>query len=647
MPIISLKESKVLTAGIRRNYRAGRNEVGLLELLNSHVNPSGLFPYEAVEDRTLITAGSGVPAVMLFRGPKYIIGFGNDNKFYKLNDGTGSWSIANTYTNAVDPDDVSGTINVASGGNIWHVALFENGWIAANGSMCIFTENNITYYIDDVSYPLSVCEFRGRLFYGGIGRYWTRWNTAGFSASLYGGSLGNFTDSWVGWCSISGRDALQHVWPERGISIAADTVSDEVLDNGDFSDGNTDWTVDTGWVYTTGPNRMVATSASTDLEYAIDASGWTGNYYRVEVDVSVTSGSVGVVMTLGGPGPTEEYIGSISFDTSGNHVFYYRISSPTAVSAITFTGSSFTGTLHSVSVKESFMFNDFSEWRETQKSLQSGFSRSKEQGDVLCVKPLRDHVIVYGENFITAYSPVEIPSPTFGRSYLKNFGIAGRGAVGGGADEHLFMDVSGKLWTLNNQLQFTEVGYQEWFEDEVQNDGSTALVINWDENEELYWITMETSEYSGGRTWLLTREGLSEIGSQIVHSVCGVKYSSTFGECAGWVESGGEAGFELMTDDMDFGSPDMKLFERISIEGDGVDTMTVSLWTKSSQNGNYVYHEGQTPNRDGDVYPCISGRIARVLVSASNAQNVRLYDLKVEFSTQFKHNSVTKSLRRA
>lgn len=644
MPTQSLKA--ILTAGLRQTYRAGRNEPGLLAATNVAITPNGLYPYELVVTHTDISGGSGdVPAVVLFRGPTYIVAFGSDDKVYTLTDGASAWTETDISASLLDPSNVSSTIALDCDSNQWHFAAFQQGWIATNGVQCIFSITGEGVYCDTVTYPLSVCSFRGRLFYGGLARHWLRYNSQSYSSALVGQTLDAMSDSWVGWCKISGEDILQHVWPERSISLGGGRVEDDILANGDFSSGNTGWTVDTGWTYTTGPNRMVGSSASTDLFYAITATAYTKTMYRIEVDLERTSGSVGVDVTIGGPGPTTELRGLTTLATSGNHVFYYYIDTPTAISGITFTGASFTGTLYSVSLKPVQHFDKFSTWEEQMRSLQSGFSPACEQGDVLYVKPLRDHVVAYGENFITAYSPVEVPIPTFGKMDLASYGIACRGAVAGGLDKHAFIDVRGKLRVLNNQLQMQVYDYEEWFYPAIEA-GTAEIAMSYDENEDRFYITMKDATTDVVCMYLFTNSGLSKIETQIVHCLAGTRHTASSGEISGCIEDGGGDNFHLLTDWIDFGTSELKELHSLQIVGEDYTSMKARVWFLPTQNTSIVAGESYTPDNRGEIFPEQTGVAFQLELLSTDYTNVRVYDIIANFTVGGRVNAKSLVARR-
>ena len=79
---------------------------------------------------------------------------------------------------------------------------------------------------------------------------------------------------------------------------------------------------------------------------------------------------------------------------------------------------------------------------------------------VQVMKPLGDYVVCYGADGIGAIIP---RGADLGYRAIANFGILGRGAVGGDADGHIFVAQDGELWGLSPNLELQRFGYKEWF----------------------------------------------------------------------------------------------------------------------------------------------------------------------------------------
>lgn len=99
----------------------------------------------------------------------------------------------------------------------------------------------------------------------------------------------------------------------------------------------------------------------------------------------------------------------------------------------------------------------------------SGYMPMKWQGNVLRMATMDDKVIVYGDNGITALAlaSVELAASTYGQRDVYPSGIRGQGAMttNGKEDEgtiHYFVDQTGWLCTLSNDLKVVRLGYEEF-----------------------------------------------------------------------------------------------------------------------------------------------------------------------------------------
>jgi len=624
--------------------------------MNCAVGPTGIYPYEDVTSHVVATGGgSGFPEMMLFRGPNYIIGFGIDDKVYTLADGSATWVATEITSTLVDPDDISETLTLDCDTNIWHFAAFQQGWIACNGVQALYSVNDDDgagtqrVYLDTTTYPLSVCSFRGRVFYGGMARHWLRFNANGLSTDMFGQALPAMTDGWVGWCTIQGTDILQHAFPERAISHGVERVQTELATNGDFSSGETGWTRGTGWTYAGGTPAMVGTATSDTLELAYAPSNALNGMYRFEVDLTVTTGYVTFSVTTVVAGDSIEYKGDLTLDASGNHVIYFNMSAPNANLELTLTGSSgpaFTGTVLGFSLKESPHFGEFESWHKQQGLLQSGFAPPADQGNVLCVLPLHEAVVAYGENFITAYSPSSSPTPTFGKVPLASFGICGRGAVGGSLDMHTFVDTSGKVWRLTRQLELQEVGYEEYFQNAVDPGGASPVMVQYDENEQKTYISYSDATYTDGFTYLLTAQGLSAIDGQVVHCLTGTRESTAYADTTGFVKDGTNDSFRLLTDEFDLELPGLKTIKAISVYADEPIAITCRLQYKATQSDEFMYGEAIGLDGRGEVYPEQVGTSFRIELTAGGSTPIRIFGMTVSFEVSGVTSVKSISLRR-
>ena len=139
-----------------------------------------------------------------------------------------------------------------------------------------------------------------------------------------------------------------------------------------------------------------------------------------------------------------------------------------------------------------------------------GFMEMPWQGDVLCLKPLGDYMMVYGDNGIGALYNA---SGIIGYKHVLDFGIPKRSAVGGDLHEHVFVSHDGDLYRISSSLQWQKVGYREyiWQMLGTVNDtnGDNEIVVSLDPSERDYYICDE--DYS----FVLGSRGLSRCNKSV------------------------------------------------------------------------------------------------------------------------------------
>lgn len=144
---------------------------------------------------------------------------------------------------------------------------------------------------------------------------------------------------------------------------------------------------------------------------------------------------------------------------------------------------------------------------DTLTRNEFGFKKMPFQGDVLCIKPLGDHIIVYGEDGIVALTPfIGDGISTMRETQIANFGISDRAHVGGD-QSHIFISSRGILYSLTADLSLNKLGYDHYF------NGLSNVRISFDSNETEFHIS------SGSTNFLLTQRGLSKERYQITSGV--------------------------------------------------------------------------------------------------------------------------------
>jgi hypothetical protein len=161
-------------------------------------------------------------------------------------------------------------------------------------------------------------------------------------------------------------------------------------------------------------------------------------------------------------------------------------------------------------------------------SNQSGWMHLEHFGEPLMGFPLKQHIIIYGENGVSAYT---LAGPLgYGMTTIHPLGIkdAGSVCVNGYADGitlHYFIDVTGDLFVVDASLKVTKIGYKEHFAAEhTTYPGLIMMSYNSRLDEVLinFYGSDKTYVYSGlyGLTWINGDiEQMWEVdGTRYVHS---------------------------------------------------------------------------------------------------------------------------------
>jgi len=185
---------------------------------------------------------------------------------------------------------------------------------------------------------------------------------------------------------------------------------------------------------------------------------------------------------------------------------------------------------------------------------QFGFLPMSWQGTVYDIRPLGDRLMVYGENGIAVMTPVQEPISTFGREDLMGIGVAGRGAVGGDGDMHVFIDAEGDLWQITKDLALSRLGYAEYLADFIGQEISISL----DQQRREFYICGEASN-DDKLSYVLTPSGLGTSRQQITSMVAaeGTLYGV-------WADDSGTV-VTAVSDEVDFRYRDMKTVTTIEV----------------------------------------------------------------------------------
>ena len=259
---------------------------------------------------------------------------------------------------------------------------------------------------------------------------------------------------------------------------------------------------------------------------------------------------------------------------------------------------------------DSFIDSDFDSSDFIMQFLHrndSGFVACPFSGMPLFVKQLGDHLMVYGEDGIAAYTHRSEPVSTLGGinivtpNGVNPFLRIGVEAVGGNENKHLVIDEDGYMWIFLPDQYFIKaekVGYYEKFNSMVSN----QVVISYDSLNDRFYICDGTS------TYLFSAGGLTKV-DQVVTSV-GIIDGVPKG-C--WVSVAGSSDddFELESDMLDMWTRNLKVINKIEIanveDTSTTETFKVAVSYRMDRTTAFATTEYFTVNPDGAAFPNIQG----------------------------------------
>jgi len=201
-------------------------------------------------------------------------------------------------------------------------------------------------------------------------------------------------------------------------------------------------------------------------------------------------------------------------------------------------------------------------------------------GPIYRIKQLGKFVIVYGMNGVGMLYPTSSPAPTYGYNKLVDFGITGKGAVGGDHNIHCFLGRDGMIYklALSGPTAFRQIPTlkQVGYKDKASILSSTAVVSyvpgGENENEGDFYIGDEDICY------LLSSYGMSTTHQKVsaAHRVSGIP--------VGMFESDEDTDFLGVTDIVDFGYRGQKTAYTFEVGCSGDGTYSVALdWRVNSK----------------------------------------------------------------
>jgi hypothetical protein len=258
---------------------------------------------------------------------------------------------------------------------------------------------------------------------------------------------------------------------------------------------------------------------------------------------------------------------------------------------------------------------------ERLKRNQFGWAPCTFRGTVQVVKSLGRHLIAYGTDGVTAFTHIsgegDVPA-TYGANspalpIMSGLGIYDRGAVAGNDQIHYWIDPTGKMWSLNANLELEERGYEEYFSEATER-GET-FVGTYDPIEGDFYFSTEE------RGFLLTASGLSRSLYRFPNftSWGGKRYAV---EKADGNLSGKYAVLE--TNAFDLRDRSRKTITAVNLGYRGGGTVEVALRYKNSASGSWNMTHWVPVSPEGNAAIRVQALEHRVMVRASDPTTFEL-----------------------
>lgn len=210
--------------------------------------------------------------------------------------------------------------------------------------------------------------------------------------------------------------------------------------------------------------------------------------------------------------------------------------------------------------------------------------------NIRALKQLGNRLIAYGDNGISEIQQIE---GGMQETLVVDFGIPGRGCVGGDDRRHVFFDAAGNLYSwYANQDRPERLGYAAIFSQYL----AERTVISHDPSEGYFWIT------DGGRTYVLTDTGLGGPMSQHPTSMF---RDAQYGLVAMYSTALRDS-WSIQFADFDMGHRDFKHMVLVQVIGDGYRRAVMRAGGVTDVRGSKRYTAWVPINKDGVSFPGIS-----------------------------------------
>lgn len=250
---------------------------------------------------------------------------------------------------------------------------------------------------------------------------------------------------------------------------------------------------------------------------------------------------------------------------------------------------------------------------ERLKRNEMGWAPLRFAGTIQVLKPLGNNVIAYGDEGIEA---LILRGSGVGFEKIADFGVQGRGAVGGDLKGHVFISEDGQLYELSPSLELTRLGYREWFSSFSAN--STAITFN------PIWKEFSLCDDSQG--YLFRKNGLSTHRDRITSQTFldGVQYAV--------LTSAVSTNLRVMTGQHDNQRQAHKYIHDIQVQYQDITNLKIAVWYRYDSNSAFRKWGPVSVSPEGIVTCTITALEFKIELTGTRGTNPRLDRLEVRWS---------------
>jgi hypothetical protein len=249
---------------------------------------------------------------------------------------------------------------------------------------------------------------------------------------------------------------------------------------------------------------------------------------------------------------------------------------------------------------------------------QFGFMPMPYTGIIHQIKELGNGVMVYGSqgvSYLPHIADLE-PAPSFGFRNVLGVGIAGRGCVGGGKDQHLFIGADNALWSITSDLSLKRLGFRHLLE---EMDIDKIVVSNNPERNDFY--------ITDGETCLLFSSGMSKV-HQFPTSL-----AHRYGTLLGLFTESANRHARVVSNTFDMRMRSIKTGTGYALSASSPHPVFVGTWFRYDEKSPYQRTHFVEANKEGNAALRVAGTDFRAEVFSPEYKDFALDSIKFKWQS--------------